>query len=389
MGGISRNPWLAAALLTVLALGAMGLGSTILTCGLAAILGLAGVVLFRGNRWRTGALLLSAVAVSLAFLNAMAGWLGPSPLGQGVVYAPEFASWAPPDPVLGYRLRSNATVHASATLGLEAVYIATYTIDKDGWRATPEAPAGADTYLFIGDSCVFGQGLNDDQTLAAQFAKANGFKVGTANLSAPGYGPNHLVRAFEAGLLDRYLDRPVKAVVTWIKPPDLARVTGDETWLKSSPRYALENGTVRYTGTFSEHRWRHPVEGLAYLASEQFAFIRAIGMRQRQELQADLIVALIGRLHALARERFGAPLIVIYQWPDETSDAKDWHPDYRQQWLKAVFARVRGLGTSLVSVGELMDGTKLSERIIVHDGHPTALVNHRIAIELKRRLNGP
>lgn len=98
-------------------------------------------------------------------------------------------------------------------------------------------------------------------------------------------------------------------------------------------------------------------------------------------------MALIGRLQALARERFGAPLIVIYQWPDETSDAKDWHPDYRQQWLKAVFARVRGLGTSLVSVGELMDGTKLSERIIVHDGHPTALVNYRIAIELKRRLN--
>lgn len=152
-------------------------------------------------------------------------------------------------------------------------------IDKDGWCAALEAPARADTFLFIGVSCVFGQGPNDDQILAAQFAKANGFKVGTANLSVPGCGPNHLVRALEAGLLDRYVDRPVKAVVTWIKPPDLARVTCDETWLRSSSRYALENGTVRYAGTFSEHHWRHPVEGLVYRASE----------------------------------RFGAPLIMIYQ----------------------------------------------------------------------------
>ena len=48
------------------------------------------------------------------------------------------------------------------------------------------APAGADTYLFIGDSFIFGQGLSDDQHLAAQFAKVNDLKVRAVNLGVPG-----------------------------------------------------------------------------------------------------------------------------------------------------------------------------------------------------------
>lgn len=383
---ISRNHLLAAALAAGVAIGAATLPSMVWTGGLVAILGLAGVVLFRGDRWRTGALLLSAVAVAVMLLDALAGWLSPAPKGQGVTYKPEYHSWVTPDPLLGYRLRPDNIVHAEAMRGQETVYRADYTIGVDGWRAAPAAPAGADTYLFMGDSCVFGQGLDDDQTLAAQFAKVNDFKVRTAILAVPGYGPNHLVRAFEVGLLDGYVGQPVKAVVTWIKPQDLARVTGDETWLASSPRYILENGKLRYTGSFTEHRWRNPVDGLVHFAGEQFAFVKTIGMRQRQELQADLLVAMVERLQALAREKFGAPLVVVYQWPDRPGPPETG-TDFDRQGLLAIFDRLRRLEAPLVSVVGLLDGIEVSRWTIPHDGHPSALVDHLVAAELKRRLN--
>ena len=164
---------------------------------------------------------------------------------------------------------------------------------------------------------MFGQGLADDESLAAKFAQANDLKVRAINLGVPGYGPNHLVRLFEAGLLDRYAAQPVKAVVTWIIPAQLARVTGDGSWLGSSPRYELENGALRYTGSFNEYRLFHPIAGARYLLGEQFAFIDAIGMKQHQDEQIDLFVAMMARLQQYAREKFGAPLIVIYSWPDE------------------------------------------------------------------------
>ena len=376
---------MAAGLLVLLAIGAAVMPSALWTCVLAAVLAVAGVVLLRGDRWRTGALLAAALAISLALLDTFAGLLTPAPIGQGLVKKTDPKWWPPPDPVLGFRPLPNSQVIASATFGGEPIYRHTYYFDSTAARVTPAAPAGADTYLFMGDSFVFGQGLVDGQSLASQFAKATDEKVHAVNLGVQGYGPNHLVRALEAGLLDRYTDKSVKAVVTWIIPGHLARVTGDGSWLGSSPRYELKNGVPRYTGSFNEYRWTHPLAGLKYLLGEQFQFVDAIGMRQRQEEQGDLFVALMIRLQTLVRQKFNAPLIVVYSWPDETSG-----PGYGDTTLLIpILKRLRDAGIQLLSVDRLTSSIPVSQLIIPHDGHPTALVYELIARDLKARLGLP
>jgi hypothetical protein len=237
----------------------------------------------------------------------------------------------------------------------------------------------------MGDSFVFGQGLEDSQNLSAQFARANDLKVRTVNFSAPGWGPNHLVRAFEAGFLDRFAGDKVKAVVTWIIPDHLSRVTGDGGWLGASPRYVLEDGKLEFTGSFTHHRWMNPLAGLRYHAGQHFAFVNAIGMRQHQAEQMELFDALMLRLQALAKEKFNAPLIVVYSWPDENSGSSYGTGD-EQPLLVALLARLREQGIPLLSVDRLthdMDDARLA---LPHDGHPTAFVNELIAGELKRRL---
>ncbi|TAJ36841.1 MAG: hypothetical protein EPO55_20155 [Reyranella sp.] len=385
MAGHRRNYAIAAGLVVLLAIGAQLLPSALWACGLAVLLGLAGVVLLRGNRWRTGALLATALAVSLALLDAVAGFLSPAPMGRGLVQTTDPKWWPPPDPTLGFRPLPSTKVIATATFGPELVYRQTYHFDGNAARVTPAGPAGGDTYLFLGDSFVFGQGLADDQSLAAQFAKANDYTVRTVNLGVPGYGPNHLVRALEAGLLDRYADQSVKAVVSWIIPAHLARVTGNGSWLGSSPRYVLDKGVPRHTGTFNEYRWTHPLAGLKYLLGEQFQFVDAIGMRQRQEEQADLFVALMVRLQQLSREKFGAPLIVVYSWPDEVH--RKGYGD--AEFLIAVLNRLRQAGIALLSVDNLTSKIDMSLLLIPHDGHPTAYTYELIAGELKRRLAAP
>src|SRR5262245_14043898 len=386
MAGVSRNYWLTAFFVAGLAIGAVVLPSATWACLLAALLGLAGVVLFRGNRWRTGALLTASLALSLALLDTFAGWLTPAPYGQGLVRITEPRWWPPPDPVLGFRPKPNSEVVNIATYGGETIYRRTYHFDAAGARVTPSAPADADTYLFMGDSFAFGQGLLDDETLAAQFAKVTDFRVRAVNLGVPGYALNHLLRAFEAGLLDRYESRHVKAVVTWIIPAQLARVTGDGSWLGSSPRYELEDGKLRHTGTFTGYRVLHPIAGLKYYLGEQFAFIAAIGMKQRQEEQIELYLAMLARLQHYAREKFNAPLIVVYSWPDETSKPNFGISEFAQPALVEVLARVRKLGIPLLSVNELSRPYHPRELLIVHDGHPSAFTNQMIAAELKRRL---
>ena len=194
MAGVRRNLWLAVLLVAVLALGWAVLPSATWACALAALLGVAGVVLFHGNRWRTGSLLAAALALSLALLDAFAGLLSPTPMGYGLVRTTVPRWWPPADPILGFRPLPNSEALNIATFGPTTVYRRTYHFDADAARVTPQGPAGADTYLFIGNSFMFGQGLADDESLAAQFARANNLKVRAINLGVPGYGPNHLVR---------------------------------------------------------------------------------------------------------------------------------------------------------------------------------------------------
>ena len=388
MAGRFRNFWLVGAFFLVILAVGLGLQSALWACAAAALLGIVGVVTLRGNRWRSGALLATALALSLVALDLFAGLLSPKAMNMGVVTRTIPQWWPPPDPILGFRPTPDSEVIATAPWGTELVYRQTYHFDSAAARVTPPAPAAADTYLFIGDSFIFGQGLRDDETMPSQFTKLNAPAARSINLGVPGYGPNHLVRAFEAGLLDRYTDRKVKAVVTWIIPAHLQRVTGDGSWLGSSPRYVLENGKLRYTGSFNEHRWRDPVAGLRYLLGQHFAFIDAIGQRQRQEEQIELFLAMMAKLQADAREKFGAPLVIVYSWPDEQTRHRYGDSKVEQPLLVETLVRLRKLGAPMFSESSATFGQDVGKLMIPHDGHPSAFTSELIAAALKKTLQG-
>jgi hypothetical protein len=87
------------------------------------------------------------------------------------------------DPVLGYVLRPNLDVVRK--VGPDAII--RIRTDAEGKRLVPEpkAPATGETILLIGDSCAFGDAVNEDETVAAHLAAA-GYRV--VVLAAPGYG---------------------------------------------------------------------------------------------------------------------------------------------------------------------------------------------------------
>jgi hypothetical protein len=371
-------------MLALVVAAALVLRSAMWACALATVLALAGVVLFRGNGWRSGALLVAAMALSLALLDAFAGLLTPAAHGAGLVRSVEPRWWPQPHPVLGFRPAPDSTAVATATFDGQPVYHTTYHIDSESSRVTPKAPPGADLYLFLGDSFMFGQGIPDDDTLPSLFAANN--KVRTLNLSAPGNAPNHMVRAFEAGLLDRYIGQPVKAVIVWIIPAQLARTTGDGSWLGTSPRYELADGKLVHTGSFNEYRLSHPVTGLKYYLGELFPFIEKIGEKQRQQEQLKLFVAMMARLQQYAREKFNAPLVVVYSWPDEQSRGVHGDSAINQSMLVDVITDLRQLGIELIRVDDLTSAYSVDELLIQHDGHPRRFTNALIAEELKKRL---
>ncbi|MFI4999386.1 MAG: hypothetical protein ACHQK9_05860, partial [Reyranellales bacterium] len=234
-------------------------------------LAVSGLWIFRDNSWRTACLTVAALMISLLGVEVILEMMAPKAVSVGVVKTHTPSEWLPYDKVLGYRPRPNTEVKAVATRGDEIVFRTVYSIDGSGARATPGSAGTGRPYLFIGDSFVFGEGLSDAETLPSQFAREIGSKAPVVNLGVVGYGANHLVRALEAGVYDSYAPNGAAAVITWIIPQQLPRVMGDGGWLGDSPRYVLDgNGPPRFTGSFNDYRFSHPIAWVAELMEQKF-----------------------------------------------------------------------------------------------------------------------
>jgi len=346
-------------------------------CLLAA--GLIGATLLRGERWRNASLLVASIAVSALGLIIVGNWLGPSVSNGELTRTAVPERWTEPDPVLGYRLAPSTTVMMTATFERRILYRVMYTIGAGGSRLTPAATEDADDVIFLGDSFVFGEGLADGDTLPAQFAEAAQFKVATANLAVPGYGPNHLVRALETGRLTPFAAKRVRAVITWIIPNHLDRVIGEALWLNDAPAYALDShGGLHFEGRFGEQQSLARATRWLRLRLE---FMKLLGQRPRQTQSADLFVALMVRLKELIKQESDVRFIVLYSWPDGQPGAAEG-----DMLLVNTLERLRQQGIELLSVNELTVGLNPKDVSIPHDGHPTATVTRLAAQALKRRL---
>jgi len=348
-----------------------------------AVLPLFGVVLFRKPAWRNASLLLTSVLLGLSALNFAFWLIAPKPFNEGVVKMDTPEKWIIDDDIVGYKLKPGITVDATSKYRDQILFHAKYTIEPSGARATPGSQPNGPTYLFIGDSLVFSETLEDSQTMASQFAQNLRPGAHVVNLGVPGYGLNNLVRAVETGQYDPYVVGKVAAVITWIAPYHMERVTGDAGWLKHSPRYVLENdGKVRFTGTFLEDWLTNPLDGAYYVARRELGFVgRAVYTSMRRE-QTDLYIALLARLRDLIKERYGAPLILITTWPEQD---KPYENDL--EYVPA-FRSIASLGMPMVSVRQIIGPTaEWNKYFTAHDGHPNAYLAGLVARQLQKTLD--
>jgi hypothetical protein len=352
-----------------------------LACG--GVLALAGVALFGRSAWRLSALLTASLLLGFSAVEAVSRMMLPSAINLAVVKTYDPASWVKDDPELGYRPRAGVAVRAEARYGDELVFRQTYTIEPTGARATTGSREGRATYLFVGDSFIFGEGLADTETLPSQFAAHSAEGARVVNLGVPGHGPNHWVRAFETGLYDPHAVGQVAAVVTWIIPAQLPRLTGDEDWLGSSPRYVLdEKGQPHHTGSFAGHRLQDPVARVSYWARHRFASVSRATEPALERDRSRLYVALIARLRDLVRARYDAPLVLLYDWPDRELPGQDG-----LQYLP-IFRALQALNIPLLSTRKPMGPVeRWADFVIPHDSHPNCRLTAAVAAELTAFLD--
>lgn len=281
---------------------------------------------------------------------------------------------ARPDAQLGYAPVPSAKVPSRAVRNGEELYHVTYTLNDKGWRVTPDAPEANTAIVFFGCSYTFGEGLQDEETLAWKLGKILGPRYQVYNFGFSGYGPHHMQAIIERGLpeLDKY--KHIQAFHIAIRGHQ-RRVAGISPWDRHGPRYMLKDGKAVRHGTFADNPpfvW----EGAwgAWL-ERSFTFVHF-----KQQLSEQLVPlnTLEARLNLTRAIIATSAETMRAQWPQSSFTVLAWPPE-SVELLQGLASGVPVLDVQqwLPNYAELR-----GKYIISHDRHPNALANALVAEKL-------
>jgi hypothetical protein len=265
------------------------------------------------------------------------------------------------------------------------IYDVSYGIADSGFRITPgkmnhggNAPK---TVLFLGGSFIYGEGVNDAETIPAYFQAAMFNQVAGVNCALHGWGPHQMLRILEKDLATQHLkDTTPLAVVYLALASHVDRATGDTPWDLTGPKYELTHtesgGThLKYMGPFNSPQKIAMLNWLSKSALINFLYAKFKTLQMQYRSDADyLLYANIVRQSArLVKEKYNAPF-VVFIWPDGPFSQNAVAQSLLQQ------------GLIVYDLGEALNGSKWDQYIIKGDGHPTAIANKEIGIFIASKL---
>lgn len=166
------------------------------------------------------------------------------------------------DPNLGLIGNGRKNIRVLRTRSKKLIADVTYNMN-DHYRVVPKTPllnvVSDHSYFFYGGSYMFGMGLNDIDTLPAQFQalKAN---ANVYNLGISGWGIHQLLYLIQQGKLDSYFNQNSNNTVIYgLMRHHIHRANHDLSalshvpWNHSTPTYRFnDEGSVIYLGPYRQ-----------------------------------------------------------------------------------------------------------------------------------------
>jgi hypothetical protein len=286
-----------------------------------------------------------------------------------------------PDPEFGFDAVPGAVAQVTSRHNDELVYNVTYSFDEHGARVAPGARKGDSAIVVTGDSFNFGEGLNDDQTLAYFLQEASNHEFWALNVARPGYGPHQVLRQLELDLPMRDGARSFGWVIMSVVDNHIERASGRYSWMRGSPRYVLErDGGVHLDGVYGDRvvaTWRETLRN----GSRLFAKGEKIWARFSSSDDERLFAGILHAIHDVAERKYHAHCLVLYHSGAAFLDDLVG----RRALMHRLFEQA---GVTYIDVNESVPGVDASY-FIADDGHPSAKMNAALAGIVLARIGQP
>lgn len=273
---------------------------------------------------------------------------------------------------LGYGPKRGIRVASKKTKDKRLVYDVAYSISDKGVRVTKGNPDG-ETWLFMGDSNMFGEGVNDDETLPSYFSADLDYRANVVNLGFHGYGPQQMLRSLETDRLRPLVHGAVKQVIYEGIVDHPWRAAGHDDWDVYGPSYALSGDGVSYTGPFHSRYVGFMLKVLQKSDFFRFVLDRTLFRFVLSDEDIERYARILERSARLADSKYHSGLTVVF-----------WDLDSDQS--RRIVARLRKTALPLVLVSEIIPRSEWKALELPGDPHPRPEVHRRLAAALVSRF---
>jgi hypothetical protein len=275
---------------------------------------------------------------------------------------------------LGYAPRPGVRVLSRKTLSNQLIYDVVYTISDRGVRVTRGNPNG-DTWLFMGCSITFGEGVNDDETLPAYFSAHLGYQANVVNLGFHGYGPHQMLRSLELDLPRPLLHGVVRQVVYQGIGNHAWRAAGHARWDLYGPSYALSRDGVTYVGPFRNQLAGSILKVLQKSDFFQFVLDRTLFQVRVSDEDIERYARILERSAQLSLKQYGAGFLVVFR-------------DRDNELSRRILQRLRKTTLQVLVLSEVIPRRDWAGlRIHPSDGHPKPEFHRKLATALAARFS--
>lgn len=135
------------------------------------------------------------------------------------------------------------------------IYNVTYTF-ANGRRIIPNKITNStEKVFFLGCSYVFGDGLNDAETLPYFFHKFTSNRFSVENYAFSGYGTHQALNIIENEIITpAQTNKSSTTVIYYFIPEHIDRAAGYSTWDTHGPNYEVEEGKIVHKGSFASKK---------------------------------------------------------------------------------------------------------------------------------------
>ena len=255
------------------------------------------------------------------------------------------------------------------------IFDAHYTIDDALNRKTvPSANTGS--IAFFGDSFIFGEGLEDGETLPQDFAALNNGHIPVWNLAFSGWAPSHNLAALRARLYKPLLGSP-RHFILFTTAFHVTRTACKLNWSDSpSPRYVLAGDELVNSGPCA-------TSGKATLMrfGRRFALYERVERVFSGNTHRDVatFLKIVETFVATAKRDYNVPTTVLIK-TDEGQYLKG--TGYTEADVIDAL-RKAGVDVLVETFPPIADPSRYT---ITDDGHPSSLANRVLAQQVEDHL---